>query len=225
MADVEALPTGTADTTPGTTTPAAPAADEQTTAPAAAAEGAQTEGATEETAATEGAGGKAPDDQGEALTGAPEAYVDFTMPEGVALDADAAGDLKALAKDMNLSQAGAQRLADLGASMAAKWTAGLEAQFQANVTAMVETARADPEIGGEKYDETRATANAARDVVGTPALAKLLADTGLENHPDVIRMFAKIAPLVSEDKHMPAGHVASPADSLARMYPTMAKAK
>lgn len=71
-------------------------------------------------------------------------------------------------------------------------------------------AKADPEMGGAKFDETVALAAKALDHFGarsekndkgeeTNGFRKLLNESGLGNHPDMIRMFRSIGAAISED--------------------------
>src|SRR6266403_1426137 len=48
----------------------------------------------------------------EPTPGAPEAYTDFTLPEGVKLEGETLKSAQELFKDLNLPQDGAQRLVD-----------------------------------------------------------------------------------------------------------------
>lgn len=139
------------------------------------------------------------DDKGAKTEGAPEAYADFTMPEGVQLNEELAGELKTLAKELNLSQENAQRLADLGAKQAAK-LAEQPAHILAEARAEWEKqTRNDKEFGGQALDANLATAKKALDAYGSPELKTLLRESALGNHPDVIRLFYRVGKAMSED--------------------------
>ena len=162
-----------------------------------------------------------------AAKGAPESYEDFTLPDGVDLDASVAEETKALAKELGLSQESAQRVADLLAKQTQaanpKATEAFQAQQQAQVQSIhdqwtTET-KADKEVGGEKLAENLAKAKAAMDATTTPQLQMLLQRTGLGNNVEVIRHFLRIAPAFSQDTHVkgetaPAGAKKSPAERL-----------
>lgn len=53
------------------------------------------------------------------------------------------------------------------------------------------TAKSDPEIGGEKFDENIAVAKKALEAFGNPEFSALLADSGLGSHPDVLKFVIK----------------------------------
>lgn len=82
---------------------------------------------------------------------------------------------------------------------------------------------ADPEIGGEKLAENLATAKAAMLAVATPKMQAILANSGLGDHPEVVRMFLKIAPAFSTDKFVPGGNKPATVQSAAKvLYPNSA---
>ena len=53
-------------------------------------------------------------------------------------------------------------------------------------------AKADPEIGGAGFDANVAYAKRAIDRFGDDRLRGTLAQTGMGNHPELIRMFARV---------------------------------
>ena len=62
-----------------------------------------------------------------------------------------------------------------------------------------ESSKADNEFGGEKLAENLATAKKALDAFGSPELKQLLNESGLGNHPEVIRMMYRAGKSISED--------------------------
>lgn len=137
--------------------------------------------------------------------GAPEAYADFTAPEGVKFNDEAMTEFKAFAKEKNLSQEDAQKLVDFGSKHTERITADLREQIVQAQAKWATDAKADKEFGGDKFGENAALAKRALDTFGTPELTKLLDETGLGNHPEVIRAFFRMAQAVSEDKLVPGG--------------------
>jgi hypothetical protein len=65
-------------------------------------------------------------------------------------------------------------------------------------------------------------ARKALESFGSPALKELLNNTGLGNHPEVIKAFHKVGKLISEDK-MVKGTPATPgSDDIAKkLFPSM----
>ena len=66
-------------------------------------------------------------------------------------------------------------------------------------------AKADKEFGGEALAENLSVAKKALDQFGTPELRTLLNDSGLGNHPEIIRAFYRAGKAISEDRFVPAG--------------------
>lgn len=131
--------------------------------------------------------------------GAPEAYEPFVMPEGVVLDEELTGEFSALAKTLNLPQDKAQAVADLGVKLQQRINDQQVAVAQQIVADWAKQTKSDPELGGTKLAEVTRVAQLARDTYGTPELKQLMNDTGLGNHPEVIRFFHKVGATLAQD--------------------------
>lgn len=147
----------------------------------------------------------------------PESY-DLKMPEGVELDKAAADEFTAIAKELKLDQATAQKLADVAAKQAQRQAEG-HAKL---VESWVEQVKTDKDIGGDKLNENLAVARKALESFGTPELKDVLNSTGFGNHPEVIRAFYKIGKAISEDRFV-AGSPKSGAanDPAKKLFPNM----
>jgi len=201
----DAATTGSNPADPGAAAPAATteATTVLTAAPDTAAEQPAVQDTTTEAKPQEAAD-KPAEGEGEETEakpeGAPEEYADFSMPEGVEIDAELGTDLKSLAKEFNLSQENAQKLADLGAKQLQRFQAmQADAVTQARATWEAE-ARADKEYGGAAFEENLGYATKAVKEFGNPALKTLLNQTGIGNHPEVIRFMVKAGKAISEDR-------------------------
>lgn len=162
--------------------------------------------------------------EGDKSEGAPEAYTDFTTPEDVKLDPELAGELKTLAKELNLPQAQAQKVADLGAKLAQKMVADQAETLKQARTQWESEARADKEIGGDAFEANLGVAKKAVDAFVSPELKAMLNETGLGNHPELIRTFVKIGKAIKEDGFV--GGRATPAvrgDMAQRLYGNKSK--
>lgn len=147
----------------------------------------------------------------------PESY-DLKMPDGVELDKAAADEFTALAKELKLDQATAQKFADVGAKMAQR---NLE-QHAAMVQSWAESAKTDKEFGGDKFTENLAVARKAMDTFGSPGLKSLLDSTGLGNNPEVIRAFFKAGKAISEDGFVKGQQpAAAETDTAKKLFPSM----
>lgn len=220
--------TATADAGNTTTTAAPAATTDSSTATAAATEAstvltaqqpaaAATEGtpATPETpaATTEAAEPDTP------AAKAPEKY-EFKAPEGQTLAPEVMTEFSKVAKEMDLSQEQAQKLVD---SVAPQMLQAQKAAFDKQVSEWTESAKTDKEFGGEKLSENLSVAKKALETFGTPELTKLLNDTGLGNHPEIIRAFYKAGKQISPATFVNGGKAPSTLNSTAasKLYPDM----
>lgn len=183
------------------------------TALQSSATGAETVGQQQQAVQEQGANAQAADavqaltqdqDQQQQVEGAPERY-DFKAGEGVSYDAAVIDAYSEVAKELNLSQDNAQKVLD---KMAPVIAARQSEQIAALHADWANSSKADKEFGGEKLAENLGTAKKAMDAFATPELRTLLNDTGLGNHPEVIRMFYRAGKSISEDSFV-AGRATS----------------
>lgn len=131
-----------------------------------------------------------------AKQGAPEAY-EFKAIEGQEFDPEVMKSFSEIAKELDLPQDAAQKVLDKVAPKI------LERQMQAleNVrNEWAESARTDKEFGGDKLNDNLVVAKKALDSFGTPELRKLLNESGLGNHPEMIRLMYRAGKAISEDR-------------------------
>ena len=144
--------------------------------------------------------GKDPDkDKAAAEADKPIEYADFNVPDGMQVDKDALADFLPLAQEEKLSQEQAQKYIDVfakGAERAAKEQANAWAGLKKT---WVAEAKADKEIGGDRFDESARLGNLAVKKLGTPELGRALETTGLGDHPEMIRFFARVGKIVTDD--------------------------
>jgi hypothetical protein len=182
-----------------TADPAAPAAPATTVTPPVQPVGEGQPPA--QNAAGDGKETNAQDPNGaKAAVGAPEKYEDFTMPEGIEVDKAMMDQFLPVAKELNLTQEQAQKLVDMQTAYVQHMTKANEESWNTTMTDWVKSAKADQEIGGLKFNESVQQAAKALKQFGTPELRAALDATGVGNHPEFIRVFAKIGKAISEDK-------------------------
>jgi hypothetical protein len=130
-------------------------------------------------------------------------YTGFKLPDGVALDEAAMKTASDLFADSGLSQEQAQKFIDLAVSREqAAARKGVQA-FVDLQTKWVSEIKADPDIGGDKFDATLASAARAIDRLAIPGLREALDLTGAGNNPAVVKAFARVGQMVSEDRFRP----------------------
>jgi hypothetical protein len=135
------------------------------------------------------------------------AYGDFALPEGVTLDSELLKAASTLFSDSGLSQEQAQKFVDLAVS---REKAQAEASLRAFVDLQakwVSEIKADPEIGGDRLEATIASAARAIDRLAIPGLREALDLTGGGNNPAIVRAFARIGQMISEDRFRPGNGV------------------
>lgn len=150
--------------------------------------------------------------------GAPETYEAYQVPEGATLDADLVNEANVVFKELGLSQAQAQKLVDFELQQQAK----AQQAFQQATEAWISEGRSDAEIGGPNWEVSVADARKAINAFGNDGLKEVLNTSGLGNHPEVIRAFAKIGKLTSEDGTVQGDAIGpSPSAEASLLFPTM----
>jgi hypothetical protein len=160
-------------------------------------------------------------DEGDDADGDAEAaeYTDFEVPKGVTLDADMLSEFVADAKERGLTQEQAQKDIDRAVALLTKQQDALTQSILDTRKAWEDATRADNDIGGDALEENLGFAKTALETFGTPALVEVLNQTGFGNHPEFIRLLARVGDALGEDKFV-AGKTATPQRSSAQiLYP------
>lgn len=117
------------------------------------------------------------------------------LPEGVAgWDEDLLAALSPLAKANGITQGEFKKGLPVVAAMQKKATE----DYVNQVKQWGEAGKADPEIGGAKYDQTVADGRAALKEYGTPELREYLFQSGQGNHPELLRLCARFGAALRE---------------------------
>lgn len=137
-------------------------------------------------------------DGDESSKGASEKY-EFKPPEGKEFDAELITAFSDVAKELNLTQEAAQKVLDkMAPAMEQRQVQALETMKQS----WAEASTNDQEFGGEKLAENLSVAKKALDQFGSKELRTLLNESGLGNHPEIIRFMFKAGKAISEDKYV-----------------------
>lgn len=158
------------------------------------------------------------------------AKYDLKLPEGTMVDEGMMQEFQDWAHELKLDPQGAQRAADMHLKSIGLFAQRQEAEFVAQVNGWGDEIKADKEFGGAKIDETLAI---ARRVLGTNAdgspvipginLKRLHNDlfvSGLQAHPDMIKVFHFIGSKMGEDTMTPGGGGgAVEVDAAKKLYP------
>jgi hypothetical protein len=200
--------------------PVAPAATQTATTPEATAQAAADAAkvTADATAAKTAADAQAAADAAKAKPVVPEKYEEFKMPEGTQRDPEIQAEFATTAKELGLTQEQAQRLSDLGVKLSLKNTSAMHDALAKARTEWSEASKTDKEIGGEKFAENAAQAKAVFDAFGTPELKTLLIDSGLGDHPEMLRWAHRVSKHISPDKIHTGRQSAAPTDAASVMY-------
>jgi hypothetical protein len=132
----------------------------------------------------------------------------FTTPEGLEMNQVALDSFIPIMQKLGISQEDAQALVDVQSNISLEAKKAHETAVETARESWVKEITADPELGGEKLKETLHIANQGLQKVGVEEFTKLLTDTGLGDHPAVIRAFHKIGLMNADDQAVfgnPAG--------------------
>ena len=124
---------------------------------------------------------------------------EFKAPDGRSFDSEVIKAYGDVAKELNLPQEAAQKMLDkIGPVLQDRQSQ----QLSEIRNSWVSDSRADKEFGGEKLQENLAVARKALDSFGTDELRALLNESGLENHPEVIRLLYRAGRAISSDRYV-----------------------
>lgn len=159
----------------------------------------------------------------------------ITMPEGVQVDQELIDALGPEFKEIGLTGKQAQKIADRFTEIQTKrakeyadkpegqWSMASYAYFQKNGTPdkWADNAKADKDIGGDKWDATTGSAVRAVNALGTPGLKDYFEASGAGNHPELIRFMAKVGAMIKEDNpaNGGAGGSGNPAEAAHVLFP------
>lgn len=157
--------------------------------------------------------------------GAPESY-EFKLDEAKAFDPEVIEMYSELAKELNLSQKSAQQFLDkIGSKIQERAMSRQEQTLKEIRSEWISKAQSDKEFGGENIQENLSIAKKSLDKFGTPELRQLIEETGLGNHPEIIRFMYRAGKAISQDKFVgrSQGGRNSPqsmSDFSTRLYPS-----
>lgn len=160
-----------------------------------------------------------------AAPAAPIVY-DFKVPEGMTLHADTLKSFTEKAQALKLGAEDAQSFVDLAGALTKAQVAAFAEQGAQQRQQWVEAAHKDAEFGGESFDANLAAAASALKTVA-PELRAFLDETGLGDHPEMIRLGWRLSKLVAQDGLLRGGPGAAPKSPAAGkdhsrvMYPNL----
>jgi hypothetical protein len=126
-------------------------------------------------------------------------YSDFVIPEGFEFNEDALNRFKEVSKESNVPQETAQKYIDLYTEIEQQKVEAQERETQEIVEGWKNEIKSDPEFGGTKFDETIIRAKRTLHQFGNDNLKEVLIASGLGNHPEIIKLLAKVDKVNGEE--------------------------
>ena len=151
---------------------------------------------------------------------APEKYT-LKVPENSPLSQAHIDKISSFAKEKGLSNDEAQMLVERESEAVATFKATQMAEFETKKTQWFEDSKNDKEFGGEKFKESAELSHRVIERFASPTLKEHLKETGLGNHPELVRFVWAIGKEMSEDKLIiPGGQTKQPEKKTAaeRLY-------
>ena len=133
--------------------------------------------------------------------GAPEKYEfnDKVADAPEVLDPEVLTAFGEVAKELDLPQEAAQKVLDKVAPVMQARQAAVVEQVKLD---WANESQADKEFGGESLNDNLEIAKSSLNAFGTDALKSLLQESGLGNHPEVIRFMYRAGKAISEDSYV-----------------------
>lgn len=160
-----------------------------------------------------------PDDKSKEAAGAPDKY-DLKVPENSLLSDAHVETLKAYAKEKGLNNTEAQALLERENNAGKASIESIQQRAELQSQAWLKEAKADKEIGGDKFAQTVELANHALNTLfPDPEMRKFMDASGLGNKASVLKGFAAIGKLMKPDSMVqPNGNPPPKKDPVKTMY-------
>lgn len=160
-------------------------------------------------------------DPKKAQEGKPDAEPKFELklPEGSLLKPEAVERMTARAKELKLTPEQAQAELERESELVKTFVEGEKGKLAEQVKEWVAESSKDPEIGGEAFAKNAEYAKRVVNRFGTDAFKKALNETGLGNHPELVRVFVRIGRAMTEDQLvLPSGQSTAPKSPAEVLY-------
>lgn len=151
-----------------------------------------------------------------------EVDYELVLPEGIEAEHVKFDDFKAFAKDLGLDpvtdKEKVQKLFDKSIAVERNFHTSLADKNKEIIDGWIAEAKADKDIGGDKFDENRALGKEALQKFGTPGLTEFLDASGLGNHPEILRFAHNVAKATKNDNTIVTGGAPAQKGGVHSMY-------
>jgi len=199
----------TTDSTPVTTTPPEAVPPQETVSPdTSTTDQPKPDEGTLLTAAPAETPPAVPPAENAAMFGVPEGDYEISgLPEGTSIDKEALAAFNPIAKELGLSNEGMSKVAAAYANILPKVTENVVAGLQNDIAAQhatwatetLDLVKTDPTFAGKPLTEVQQVAAKALDRIGSPEFRAFLDETGLGNHPEMMKFAYRAGSAISED--------------------------
>ena len=124
---------------------------------------------------------------------------DLKLPEGLQLPKDSVEKIASYAREQGFSKDKAQELLDLKAHMVNDMIAAQQESYSKTREEWVSQVKNDQEIGGNNFKQSIDHAQRALKQFASDEFIKTLNETGYGDHPEVVRVFARIGKMIGND--------------------------
>lgn len=128
-----------------------------------------------------------------------EEKLELKLPDGSLLDQSALDGIAQLAKEQGLSPKQAQALVEKQAATLKAYSDKVVSDWTKQREAWSEAIKADKEIGGDQMPKSVELAKQVVSKFGSEDFRKALNETGFGNHPELVRIFARIGKMIGND--------------------------
>lgn len=129
---------------------------------------------------------------------AQEAY-QLALPDGSPLDPKALEEISAFARERGFSKEQAQAVLERESAVLTSYREAQQAALQQATEQWFAEVKADPELGGEAFAKNVELAKRVVARYGSEKLKQTLNESGLGNHPELVRLLVKIGKETAED--------------------------
>ncbi len=148
----------------------------------------------------------------------PEKY-DLKLEEGSLLDPSHVEQFESFAKEKKMTQEQAQEFLQREHKAIQSFYESQQQKFEQTKEAWKQQTISDPEIGGEKFNENIELAHRALKQFGSETFMQAIESTGYGNHPEMVRVFARIGKMMAESKIVtPGTQTGGPSKNMADIF-------
>ena len=144
--------------------------------------------------------------------------LDLKIPENSNLSDEQVEDIKAFAKENELSNEVTQAILDRENKAVSSYIENSEKESNQIIENWEKEVKSDKELGGDNLKQTVENSRRAVEQFGSESFSKLLNESGYGNNPDVIRFLNAIGEKMADDKFIQPGAKPAAERSMAEIF-------